>query len=253
MATSGWQGTRDLRSAFVGVIDLQDGRAVHGIGGQRDRYRPTRFFYRRGQSRVPIDGDSCRLAACYRQVGVTSLYVADLDGIRTGRWQTASIDSVVRHAVGPVFLDLGQLVPMSPRRRRWIESLLSDHLNVTLVVATECAPSVAVLDELTDHISHQRIAVSFDYRDARWMSQSTSPSEWIDACRRKEIATTIGLDLSAVGGVCVEQTEALCRRLRSQLPTARYITGGGIRSDADALRLLHAGADALLVASLFAR
>nr|WP_161501457.1 HisA/HisF-related TIM barrel protein [Rhodopirellula sp. SM50] len=249
-----------LVSRFVGVIDLQDGLAVHGVGGQRDRYLPVSTFHAAGQSSLPIDGDVCRLIDGYQGVGIGSLYVADLDGIRYGRWQQSLIETIVHRAPvandsdrhGTVFLDLGLRAAVAAEGWDWLESLVRSNPRVMVILATECAGDVSLLADVLSRVPRNQVAVSLDYQGGRWLSASTSEEAWFEACRRAAIATVIGLDLASVGGTSVERTLGLCKRVRRQLPQPRYVTGGGVRGASDAQCLLDAGADQLLVASLFA-
>ncbi|QDV82538.1 Histidine biosynthesis protein [Stieleria magnilauensis] len=249
-----------LVSRFVGVVDLQDGLAVHGVGGQRDQYLPVSIFRTAGPSSLRVDGDACRLIDGYQSVGIGSLYIADLDGIRHDRWQQSLIEAIVHREPaandsdrrGTLFLDLGLRATVAPERWDWMESLVRSNANVVVILATECAGDVSLLGDVLSRVPHDQVAVSFDYQDGRWLSASTSEDAWFEACRRAAIATVIGLDLASVGGTSIERTLELCKRIRRQLPQPRYVTGGGIRSAGDAQCLLDAGADQLLVASLFA-
>ncbi|QEF99949.1 1-(5-phosphoribosyl)-5-[(5-phosphoribosylamino)methylideneamino] imidazole-4-carboxamide isomerase [Stieleria maiorica] len=242
-------------SRFIGVIDLQDGLAVHGVGGDRDHYLPVGTFNAPGRAAHRIDGHVQRLIDGYHSVGIDSLYVADLNGIRFGDWQRQQIRSIVERCSdrGTLFLDLGFRTTMPPQRWSWIESLVNDHANVVVILATECATDVSLLSDLLTHLPCDQIAVSLDYKDGRWVSEETTDDDWFDACRNSGISTVIGLDLASVGSTSIQRTLELCKRVRLQLPHTRYITGGGVRGAADARRLFDAGADQLLVASLYAR
>ncbi|QDV44951.1 Histidine biosynthesis protein [Stieleria neptunia] len=243
------------------MIDLQDGLAVHGVGGRRDQYLPVMTFQTSGRSALRIDGDACRLIDAYHSVGIGSLYVADLDGIRRDRCQQSLIESIAHHAWaaadsdrrGTLFLDLGLRDAVTPQRWNWIESLARNHPRAVVILATECADDVSLLDDVLSRVPRDQVAVSFDYQDGRWLSASTSEEAWLDACGRNAVSTVIGLDLASVGGTSIGRTLELCKRMRRPLPQPRYVTGGGIRSAGDAQRLLDAGADQLLVASLYAQ
>lgn len=242
-----------LASRFIGVIDLKDGAAVHAVGGRRDEYAPLHSFHIDNQVDIRIDGDSGRLIDSYQLAGIRSFYVADLDGIRFGRWQRVKIESLADtcREQERLYLDLGVRGALTPGDLKWIRDLASEYRNTVFIVATECAGNVTRLDELSSCVPQDRIAVSFDYKDSAWLSQQTSEQDWFRACLESNVTTVIGLDLAAVGGSSVERTIRLCQHIRGQLPDVRYLTGGGVRSDRDAQRLLEVGADALLVASRF--
>ena len=242
-----------LTQRLIGVIDLQAGLAVRGVGGNRERYRPAQSFRVPGKQRVVVDGDYLKLIQSYRAAGIESFYLADLDAIEQEPCQRSHVEQIV-HAVGPttrVLMDLGITDHRLELDGRWIDELIHKNRNITLVIATECAPGPAILDQVIRRIGRKQLAVSFDYKAAQWCSSTTTDRQWISVCQHRKIETVIGLDLAAVGGDSIESTAALCRRIRSRLPNVCYITGGGIRCAADIQRLIDDGADELLVASLF--
>lgn len=243
----------DLTRRFIGVIDLQSGLAVHAVAGNRREYRATRTFTAQGDREIKIDGDFLKLIRCYQSTGIQSLYVADLNALQHASCQFEAIEKIAQAAnsKGGLFLDLGICQHRWATDRGWIEEMLSRNPSITLVVATESAESPAMLGQVISRVGHRQVAVSFDYRSGQWCNPSTSDQQWFVACQREQIETVIGLDLATVGGKSVEATEKLCRQIRSRLPEAYTITGGGIRSESDAQRLVDAGADGLLVASLY--
>jgi uncharacterized protein related to proFAR isomerase len=193
------------------------------------------------------------LIDCYRQVGIGSLYVADLDGIVDGRWQRREVEAIMQSwdPAGRLLIDLGFRGRHTPAEWDWARSLVQDRVNAMLVVASECATNPEMIEELVRHVPREQVAVGLDYQDSRWISETATERQWFTACREQRIGTVLGLDLAAIGGTSVEPTLSLCRRIRAQLPSVHYITGGGIRNQADASRLIRAGADELLVASWF--
>ena len=233
------------------MIDLQQGRAVRAAGGIRDHYQPTRHFQAPEQPPITVEGSSETLVACYQDLGIRALYLADLDGIRFDHWQCSLITSIANQVDGQLLLDLGIHASPKGQRMRWLQNLMRTHPKLALVLATECAASLTVLSDLLETFGHDRVAVSFDYKNESWQSEAECESNWITACHQHRIATLIGLDIGTVGGKSTARTKRLCQRLRRQLPEPRYITGGGIRTPAAAQDLINAGADALLVASLF--
>ena len=244
-----------LLQRCIGVIDLQNGKAVRAVAGKRDRYEPVRSFRQRdGKPRV-VAGDPQSLLHCYLEAGVESIYVADLNAIRFATPQRTLLESLLHsHAncSGGMFLfDIGvngfETVSQIERINRW----LSVHPHARLVIGCESAQGAeATLQHLCD-IPFHRLAVSFDFQGGGWMSDESVPDEWAMACRKHNIDTVIGLDLAAVGGESISQTAAVCRFLSTQVPNATRISGGRIRNAIDARRLLDEGADRLLVASLF--
>lgn len=242
-----------LNRYLIGVIDLQSNLAVRATGGNRDQYQATQFFRSSDKAPIEIDGDYLKLIRCYRSVGIKTLYAADLDALQHHPCQRTAIETIVlaMDGNGELLLDLGICQQRWESDGDWIGKITRHHPNVTLIIATESAENAAVLRKVIECIGHQQVAVSFDYKSACWCSTTSTEQQWFTACQREQVATVIGLDLAAVGGESIGATVALCKKIRQRLPQVRYITGGGIRSTSDAMRLIEAGADELLVASLF--
>jgi uncharacterized protein related to proFAR isomerase len=244
-----------LLRRFVGVIDLQHGVAVRGVAGRREHYEPVQSFRPPGGQIRTIAGDPLSLLKCYLDSGVDSVYVADLDAIRFSQPQDALLDSLLRYharrSQSTFLFDVGVNGFESRSRIERIHSRFSVHDHAQLVIAGETAAAPdRTLCQFADTPS-QRLAVSFDFHDGRWMSGASDPAAWADACRQHPIDTVIGLDLAAVGGTSLGRTLDVCRFLTANVPQANRIIGGGIRSEADAQHLLDVGADRLMVASLF--
>ncbi len=242
----------DLRR-WIGVIDLKASRAVRAVGGRRDQYQPRRTFVFPDGRRVAVDGDPERLLDSYLRAGVGGIYIADLDAITSGKVQSGCLGTLAEPLSPETnwFLDPGVSPKRWPRQQPVIETLMRRTAGLHLVVATECCDDVDFLSRLTDEFPAERIVVSFDYNDRRWMSARTTEGQWFGACRRYGIGTVIGLDLAAVGSGTTQRTEALCQRIRRQLPDVCLISGGGVVDWSDVDRLTSAGADRVLVASVF--
>jgi len=238
---------------LIGVLDLKDARAVHAIAGQRQRYQPRKRFVFFDGRREPVDGDPVRLLECYLHAGVGAIYLADLDGILHGctGWDELRRIADRLPPTVPWFLDVGVNDQRLRSLTAQLQTLSCRVPSLHLVVATECCDRVDVINKVSDWMPLERIAVSFDYQTGRWLSSETSESEWVDACREAPIRTVIGLDLGTVGTGEMGRTEQLCRQLKGRMPVTRLITGGGVRTLDDAARLMGAGADRVLVASLF--
>lgn len=238
---------------LVGVIDLLDGRAVHAIRGDRQRYQPRLRFRTPDGNVVSVAGDPVRLAQCYQQSGLQSLYVADLDGILRQRIDHQLIEHLIDTTAPEtqLMLDLG-LCRSQPRALfDRIATWAASAPRCLFVIATETCHDITLVEELLASVPAEQLAVSLDYHDFRWMASTTTEQQWLDTCVKEAISKVIALDLAAVGSQSIHHTAALCRRLRHQLPDCHYITGGGVRNDDDARELLQLGADQLLVASLF--
>ena len=95
---------------IVGVLDLAAGRAVHAVAGDRNHYAPVTSV-----AGTPIDlGDPLAVARAYLdRLGLSELYVADLDAIVSGGSQAALVAGVASLGAR-VWLDAG----VKSQRRR---------------------------------------------------------------------------------------------------------------------------------------
>lgn len=228
---------------IIPVIDLRDGKAVHGAGGERARYELVE------SSILPERGDAMALAHAYARVlGSGELYVADLDALRGDDPQYAVHEALAR--VSRCWIDAAV---------RSVEEAcaLVDAGADRVVVGLETLPGFAVLRSVVARLGADRVAFSLDLRDGR-------PVTTVDAMRGMrvhEIArravdagceTVIALDLARVGSAAGAD-EGLIAELRAALPGVDLIAGGGVRDRADLDRLAAAGANGALVATAVQR
>ena len=224
---------------IIPVIDLRDGKAVHGTGGERARYELVE------SSILPVRGDAMALAHAYARVlGSGELYVADLDALRGDAPQYATHRAFAR--VSRCWIDAGV---------RTVEEAcaLIDVGADRVVAGLETLPDFAVLRALVDRLGADRVVFSLDLRDG-------TPVTTVDAMRgmrASEIArravdagceTVIALDLARVGRAAGAD-EATIAELRASLPGVELIAGGGVRDRSDLDRLAAAGANGALVAT----
>ncbi len=226
---------------------------MHAIAGRRQHYRPVKSFRDFEGRSVGVDGNAGQLIQHYIRTGLRKIYLADLDCIESGVAQSEFVASLLANVNDDVevLLDAGVRTSSNRGNSAELQALCNEYANVTLVIATETAHDVSVIEDWRCDLGHGRVAVSLDYRNDSWCSKATREVDWLEACRQQGIAAVIALDVSTVGGNSIERTKRLCKRMRDALPDVRLISGGGIRSSADALEMQRSGADALLVASWF--
>lgn len=235
-----------VRDHLVGVIDLKSGSAVHAVAGDRANYQPV------GNARGrDVNGDPAALAKFYLSLGVTSLYVADLDGITSGQTQWECLSGLLDECAeqfDEVLLDVGCNLSVFSN---WLGHCVSLRPNVRAIVATECADSVDCLQELADHVDADHLCVGFDFRDGHFVSRSGSQSDWLLKSLETGIRQFVLLDVSSVGTGNMERSIELTRRFRSfaNQHSIRVFGGGGVKSAADVRKLRENGCDHVLVAT----
>jgi phosphoribosylformimino-5-aminoimidazole carboxamide ribotide isomerase len=222
------------------VLDLLNGIVVRGVGGRRDEYRPV-------ESRLVSKADALSVARAFRdQLGLTRLYIADLDAIL----HRQPNHEVYRSLSGEGFellVDAGL---------RGIESAapIVSAGATQLIAGLETWPGPDELAGLCQMIGRERVIFSLDLKDGGALGElhrwgTVDPCEI--GCRAVQagVSELIVLDLAQVGGNAGLSTVDLCRALLARFGDLRVITGGGVRDVSDLFRLQEVGIDAVLVAS----
>ncbi len=222
------------------VLDLLNGIVVRGIGGRRDEYQPVESVLT--ASTKPLD-----VARAFRErLGLTTLYVADLDGILHQRPN----EFVFRQLVADGF-------------ELWIDgglrsvddaSRLLEAGAAKVIVGLETLTDVRLLTMLIGDFGVDRIVFSLDLQagqpmlgNARW--QDVTPLGIARAVIDIGITQMIVLDLASVGEQCGPSTLDLCVAIRQLAPSIYLITGGGVRNAADLEPLQAAQIDGVLLAT----
>jgi phosphoribosylformimino-5-aminoimidazole carboxamide ribotide isomerase len=224
----------------IGVLDLRRGQAVHAVAGDRERYVPARMD---AHPNV-VPGDALAIAGAYiRTLGVTELYVADLDAIvhRTPQ------ETLVRELAGlglPLWLDAGIASDSDARAA-------VDCGARRLVVGTETLTTFAVLKAICAEVGRERVVFSLDLRNREPITPSADLAtlqleDLVIRAADAGIGSVIVLDLARVGTQAGPDFEVI-ERVRAAVPRARLIAGGGVRGRDDLASLKHAGCYAALV------
>ena len=218
---------------FVGVIDLMGGMVVRGVAGRREHYAP--IVSKLCSSAQPVD----IAHALVEQLGLTELYLADLDAI-AGAEPAWSVYDAVRATGATLWIDAG--VRRAEDARRLARAGMP-------VVGLETIAGPEVLAELGGEG-----LFSLDLRGgaplgdlSRWRATDA----WSIAVQAVELGVrrVLVLDLARVGVGTGTGTEVFCARLSSMYPWLEVIAGGGVRGREDLDRLRGCGVRAVLVAS----
>jgi HisA/HisF family protein len=225
----------------IGVIDLLGGRAVHAIGGNRDKYAPVHT-----SAGAQIQGDAVALAHLWMEhVGLTALYVADLDAILGRPRQDTTIRAIA--AVAPVWVDAGSSTSTDTRQ---LLGLGVDRV----VIGLETLQSYETLDRTCAEVGAERIVFSLDLRESVPITSHSSAIEGDSAIAITTRAAAAGinalivLDLARVGARAGPDLNLLAR-VRVAAPHVTLLVGGGVRGLDDLVRLGNVGCDGALVAT----
>jgi phosphoribosylformimino-5-aminoimidazole carboxamide ribotide isomerase len=250
----------DVAQHLIGVIDIRGGCAVHAIAGKRTHYQPAHA------DGIPA-GDALKLAMRYRDLGVASLYIADLDAICDNSPNTHLLAELASCAER-CLIDAGHCTTHLFRE-------LAPQNGVHFVLPTESFESLDQWTIACQSVDCDRVVMGLDLNGAELRlrksrvdtdsSGITSDSQekksdhwqnilpWVARADELNIAGLLVLDLAYVGTAqgpgCMEN----CRAIRSHYKDLPIISGGGIRTREDVMKMRNAGCDRLLVGTALHR
>ena len=222
------------------VLDLLNGIVVRGVGGRRDEYRPVESVLT--TSAQPLD-----VATAFRErLGLTTLYVADLDGILHQRPNENVFRALTANGF-ELWID-GGLRSLDEAR-----CLLSAGA-AKVIVGLETLSDVRLLTTLINEFGSERIVFSLDLMAGRPLLGAAcwpeaTPLGIARTVLRLGITQLIVLDLASVGEQRGPSTLNLCGAIREFAPSIRLITGGGVRHAADLMPLRTSRIDGVLLAT----
>lgn len=230
----------------VPVIDLMDRQVVWGRAGDRRHYQPLA-----ASCLTTRPNDPHAVAEAFGQLGLETLYVADLDAIAGAR-PAEEIYRQLAKCLGSgasIWVDAG-LGDVETARQ--YDAISVPQLNWVIGLETLASPSE--LYDIIGVLGSQRLLVSLDLVDAaplaRWRPWQTQAAldvaEQLLGCGATRL---IVLDLRRVGMGRGAGTEQLVAQIRSLDAQIQIVAGGGIQSEQDIRSLTAAGADGVLVAS----
>lgn len=224
----------------VPVLDVLRGKAVHAVGGQRARYQPLRSI-------LHPTSDPLELARSYREsLGLSSLYLADLDAITGGTPNPSLYRTLAR-----LGLDV------------WIDSGLRDEhdlgplpdLGCRVVAGLESLRGPDALAAVLDRVGPDRLIVSFDLWAGRPITASPEAWDYGDAEAMAARFVSLGvrrillLDLTRVGKGGGPGVDQLLASIRASAPEVDVALGGGIVGTESIRRYRREGASSVLIGS----
>ena len=221
------------------VLDVLNGQVVRGVAGRRENYRPI-------VSRLTNSSDPQSVARAVRDAfGLDQFYVADLDGILR---QKPNFD-LYRLLTGDGFQLLVDAGVRHPSDAVKIQGDTCLHV----VVGLETCRSPENLARIVACTSNVTFSLDLQNGIPRFSEDASGWSDELNEIVRQvvlaNVSSIIVLDLSDVGMGTGGSTDSLCRSIRHEFPGVQLITGGGVRSRDDLIRLSKLGVDGVLVAS----
>ena len=226
---------------IIPVLDLLNGVVVRGVGGRRDEYRPIESVLT--TSTKPMD-----VAFAFREkFGLTTLYVADLDGIVRREPNLQTLRELCE-AGFDIWIDAGV-------RNLNEAAMLLDAGATKIIAGLESLSGPALLSSLVNNLTAERVVFSLDLKSGRPMIDSTAnwPDETAIGIARSAIQAgvtqIIVLDLISVGEHGGPSTLNLCNEIRRLSTQIILITGGGVRGPDDLQTLRSRAIEGVLVAT----
>lgn len=188
-------------------------------------------------------GDALALARGYRErLGLSNLYVADLDAIAGGHPQSALLRALA--AESTAWIDGGA---DSEVRAREVAATGA----ARVVIGLESLPALDAVAPIARALGPDRIAVSLDLRvGVPPGGFAPTPSALVGSLITVGVHRVILLDLARVGSSRGPDLELL-RLLRRDYPSAELVIAGGVRGVEDLRDAAAAGAWGALVATAF--
>ncbi len=235
-------------STVVPVLDLMIGQVVWAKGGNRGSYAPVCCPLT--NSAQPLDV----ALAVYNQTGCDCLYLANIDSF-AGATPISTVYDQLIEAGFSLWIDADWMGSLHCDKRTDEILSLAQKPNVKLIFSSEALSSwdeFSIIAGLAQ--SGANPIFSLDLRGGKVITKSdalssTPPLEMITKAWQSGVKEMIVLDLESVGTYHGVSTEKLIGEVAEKLPGIRLTSGGGIRNQEDAQRLLSAGCQHVLVAS----
>lgn len=229
---------------LIPVLDLRDGLAVHARRGERDNYQPV-------VSVLTDNAEPSSLAqAFHEKLGLSELYIADLDAIQGRGHHSALISRLAQHSGMSLIVDAGASDVAST-----LQVLETGASRV--IIGAETLLSWDTLLAIGAAIPAQRRVFSLDMRAGKIWSRSpqlaaSTPLEVLSRLYQTDWREVILLDLARVGAETgVDQR--LIAEARQQFPELALLVGGGLRDLNELADLKAAGVAGVLTATALHR
>lgn len=205
---------------IIPVLDIMDGIAVSGRGGDRKNYRPLKTV-------LCNSSDPMEIARRYREKGAEKIYIADLDAIM----KKGNNFHLIKSIEGYKILDGGITSKLE------LENLRSLDICDKMVLGTETLRDLDLLED-------GDIILSLDFKDGNLLSPiNYTLEEILDRLDRS--TPLIILDISSVGtqrGINWDLVEEVMKKVENPV----YV-GGGVRDEEDLKRCYDMGIQGVLI------
>ena len=216
---------------IIPVLDIKDNKIVHAISGKRKEYEPI-------QSTICDTADPLDVATSIKEkLNLSTIYIADLDSIEKKGSNFNSIKKIMDSGI-ELYLDAGILDYESYLKAK-------SYCN-RAIVATETLEKLEDLKKITEN--DKNVILSIDMFRGKVISRiTTSIDAILEFASSYGIKTLILLDLYYVGTGKMRASPQLKDILKKK--EFEVITGGGIKTIEDMIKLKKMGLFGALVAT----
>ncbi|KOY65412.1 HisA/HisF-related TIM barrel protein [Clostridium sporogenes] len=227
----------------IAVLDLKDGQVVHGIKGERDKYKPIESYLLSSSEPIEI------VKAIYNKLGIQKFYIADLNAILgNGDNKSIIIELVQKFSNIDFYLDAG------------INSVevANEFINIGInkvIIGSETLNDLNEIRTIIESISPDKIIFSLDMQDGILMSRCKQLNGFpvqdafsILMKNKVEIKNFLLLDLKKVGSNSGYENE-FYSLLKKYSDKYQIYTGGGVRGINDLKNMLKANINGVIVAT----
>ncbi len=223
----------------IPVLDILNGKVVHGIQGRRETYKPI-------VSQLVKTADPLDVVRAFEQkFGFTRFYVADLNAIqRTGDNHEVLRKLKQRFPKFSFMTDIGV---------RNLSDIIKagNYLVDTFILGTETLESLEELDKILRNMDATKILLSLDLKNGHLLHVplgfQESIGNFLQTFMAKKITEILVIDLARVGsykGPIYPEAAQIRSEYRGNI-----ILGGGVRNASDLEMLQKEGFNGVLIAS----
>ncbi|MHA1220917.1 MAG: HisA/HisF-related TIM barrel protein [Candidatus Heimdallarchaeota archaeon] len=230
----------------IPVLDLLDGKVVHGIAGKRNEYKPIE------NSVITSSSDPIVVAqAFHTELGLDQFYIADLDLIQRSVNLFANKISISELVSDP---SITIMVDGGCKELEDVKTILEQQID-QLVLGTETLESLEMLEEIVTKFSSTKIILSIDLKGGKLLAnnpklQQYSVEEIVNHAEGLGLDGLIVIELQKVGSQSGPLNDTLLR-IRDCAKEIPIFAGGGVRNINDLLLLQEENIAGALVATAF--
>jgi phosphoribosylformimino-5-aminoimidazole carboxamide ribotide isomerase len=221
---------------IIPVIDLLDGKVVHAVAGDREKYGPIK-------SVLTKSSDPLSVAKAFRDLGFEEIYTADLNAIRSKGRNLDSIGEMISRSRVKMMIDGG--FKRACEAKPYVEKNVSK-----IILATETLESFEEIEKARNDYGLPVIG-SIDMKGGLVITRSQKIrlplTDLINRFEGGGASEIIILDMDRIGTSQGPNFELLEKVLN--ITSVPVLAAGGIRDITDIYRLRELGIDGALLAT----